>query len=284
VANRISAGQLAQMYDTEDLGAGTSDLTAADLSIPFLAILQKGSDQVDENGPQKIEGAKPGMFFNTVTKTIADGKKGIRFLAVDHRHEFIEWIPRDQGGGFVGRYAINDPYILAAKKRKVAAENTDFGSLTTEDGNDLKETFTVTGLILGESDEDIPEPVMISFASTQIRGYRDWMTSAFVKINVDGHAVPLPLYAHVFRLRSEFQENKLGSWMGWQIRFDTETGGAEQCRIDKTNPLYKQAKELRAAVLAGNVTGDYDSAARSGTGDGTVGADEKDIEAAAREL
>lgn len=281
-SSALTKDELSQRYDMEDLGQGVTDLTATDLSIPFLTILQKGSPQVDENGAKYVKGAKAGMLLNTVTQELYDGKQGVRFIPVDHSHDYIEFIPRDQGGGFVGKFSPSSPEVQAARaKKRQESGGSDFGTLTNSEGNELKETFSVPGLLLPESDEEggMPTPVIIAFASSQIKHYKNWMTSAYIHIAVDGRNVPLPLFAHVFRIRTKFEENKHGSWMGFHIRFDTDVGGSENCRIDKTNPYYGAAKSLRAAIIAGTAKADY-----SGASAATAEPGAPNIEEAAKEL
>ena len=50
-----------------DAGAGQEDITAADVSIPFLRILQQMSPQCVRSKGEYIEGAQSGQIFNTVT-------------------------------------------------------------------------------------------------------------------------------------------------------------------------------------------------------------------------
>ena len=60
-----------------DAGAGMENVTADDLQIPFLSILQSNSPQLDESEGKYIDGAKAGMILNTVTNEIFDGKIGL---------------------------------------------------------------------------------------------------------------------------------------------------------------------------------------------------------------
>ena len=58
-----------------DAGVGVNDLSGEDLAIPFLKILQKMSDELDD-----LEDAKAGDIYNTVTKEVVKGKKGVRVI------------------------------------------------------------------------------------------------------------------------------------------------------------------------------------------------------------
>ena len=50
-----------------DAGAGQEDITAADVSIPFLRILQQMSPQCIRSKGEYIDSAQAGQIFNTVT-------------------------------------------------------------------------------------------------------------------------------------------------------------------------------------------------------------------------
>ena len=55
-----------------DAGVGVTDLGTDDLAIPFLKVLQKMSDELDD-----LDGAKAGDIYNTVTKEVVKGGEGI---------------------------------------------------------------------------------------------------------------------------------------------------------------------------------------------------------------
>lgn len=248
-------------YDAEDEGAGFEDFTLDDVTVPFLAILQSGNPQVKEEKGTYIPGAKPGMFMNTVTQELFEGKKGLALVPVHRKHSFIEWVPRDQGGGFVAEYSPNDKRIAELRKA------TPFGKISIEDGaifskgeddvdhtgNDLVETFTVYALVVKEN--GTIDPMVLSFASTSIKAYKKWMSTAKgIQIPTGDPEHPIskpPMFSHLYRVRTQFQEKNNYDWFGWQIGF--ENGIAENSRLDKENPLFKAAKELRDQVVSGGI-------------------------------
>jgi hypothetical protein len=58
-----------------DLSKGFENMTQEDMALPFVRILGQLSPQVTEGDAKYIEGAKPGMIYNTVTSELYDGKK-----------------------------------------------------------------------------------------------------------------------------------------------------------------------------------------------------------------
>lgn len=240
-------------YDAEDYGAGFEDMGAADLAIPFLSILQKGSPQVDEDSEAFIEGAKPGMVLNTVTQEIYDAKEeGILFIPVHRVHNYIEWVPRDEGGGFVGVHEVDSPMI-----RQARAHGGKDGKLKSPDENDLVETFSVFGLAVHEDGSF--DSAIISFSSSQIKHYKRWMTTArgVMVRSPQGQRVNPPLFAHIYRLKTRGESNAKGSWHGWDIKF--EGGKAENARLEQDNELYQAAKGLRDLVTSGQARAAYNS-------------------------
>lgn len=238
-------------YDIEDLGAGFEDTGASDFKLPWLKPLQKGSPEVDEDSKTRMEGAKAGFYLNTATGELIDGRKGFRFIPVHRRHEFVEFVPRNQGGGFVAVYQPNDALVIAAIKKHGKA----FGKIPFGDGNEIVETFTVFGLY--EASPDEWRPVVLPFASSGIDAYKTMMTKLdMLRVNVPGRGkVPLPMFASRVFFHTEFAENKKGSW--YKVKFDFDGGDADKARLPKEHPLYTQAKMFRNLVTENKAGVDY---------------------------
>ena len=236
-------------YAPEDLeDSGFGEMGSEDMAIPFVAILQKGSPQVEEDNPKYVQGAKAGSLINTVTQELYDGKgTGIRFIPVHREHKFLEWIPRDSGGGLAGTYDPESDYVVKAKQGA-----PKFGKIELDNGNDLVETFSVYGLVVSEDGSE-HTPVLISFGSTQIKHYKRWMTQArsVTVRDPQGRRVTPPLYAHVYRLGTVLEQNTKGTWYGWKIRFDGAS--ADACRLPQDSELYNAAKDFRGLVTSGAV-------------------------------
>jgi hypothetical protein len=249
-------------YDVDDLGAGFEDTDAADFKLPWLRPLQKGSPEVDEDSKSRMEGAKAGMFLNTATGELVDGKAGFRFIAVHRTHQFVEFVPRAQGGGFVAVYQPNDPLVVAALKKSGKA----FGKHPFGDGNELVETFTMFGLYEPRPNEDW-RPVVLPFASSAIDAYKTIMTKLdMLRVNVPGRGkVPLPMFASQLLISTEFAENKKGAWH--RMKADFAAPDAEKARIPKDHPLYIQAKMFRNLVTSNKAVVDHDT---SGVAEETV--------------
>lgn len=259
-AKREEPANSVAKYDADDLGAGFEDFTRDDLAIPFINILQKMSPAVDPDSPNHIDKAKAGMMINSVTQELYDGKEdGVVVIPVHRVHQFIEWVPRDAGGGFVAAHEVDDPMIVEAKK------GGNFGKLESPDGNDLVETFNVYVLLVG--DDGDYQPAVIPFSSTNIKAYKKWMTNArsIVLKDEEGRRFPAPMFSHKYRILTQFQENNKGTWHAFRVAF--AEGDAESSRLAPEDELYQAAKGVRELVLSGAAKPNYDSAAAHQTDD-----------------
>ena len=64
----------------EDAGAGLEHIDKDDLALPFIKLLQTGSDETKKKHANYVDGAEAGMFYNTVTKKLYSGEKGIEII------------------------------------------------------------------------------------------------------------------------------------------------------------------------------------------------------------
>ena len=101
--------ELTAMFEA-DAGMGMENVGSEDVKIPFLRILQDLSPQVKE-GKEYIQGAKPGMIINSVSKKLYDGRKVSMFYDAITK-EFVEWQDRGKGDSApVATYPANSDII-----------------------------------------------------------------------------------------------------------------------------------------------------------------------------
>lgn len=231
-------------------GAGFENQTSDDYSIPFLQILQALSPQLQEN-----DSLRQGMILNTVTGEVWDGKKGIAFVPATTQHVYVEWKPREQGGGFVGIHEVNSDLVNHAK-----AASSEYGKYSTPDGNELIETFYVYGIAL--DDDGNASEAVLAFSSTKIKKYKGWMTKAkTIQIPLpDGRRIPAPLFAHRYRLKTVSEKNNKGQFFNWDaIAFDGEN--AQQARLLPDDPLFQSAVNIKSMIEQGKARAAYESQA-----------------------
>ena len=113
---RVMSKEIATAPDYKDLaGVGFEDVTNDDLALPFFTVLQSNSPQVAD---ETVEGAKAGMFYDTVGDQLFPGELGIVLQPVAIDHALVEWIPQNSGGGFVARHdwGTGEAYDYAMQK------------------------------------------------------------------------------------------------------------------------------------------------------------------------
>lgn len=219
----------------EDAGAGLEQVTAKDIAIPFLSVLQTNSPQVDDTGGKYIPGAKPGMIFNTVTNQLYDAfRTPIRVIPVSFRKEIVEWKPRDSGGGIVARHAIGAA-PQSAKNEK--------GKDVTAAGNILEETAYHFVLVLTESGG--ANWALLALKSTALKVSRKWNTimSGLRLTGKDGRPFNPPSFSHIYSLRVVKEENAQGKW------FNLSLDGEPKRLEDPT--LYAEAKTYLESIRGG---------------------------------
>ncbi len=239
-----------------DAGAGFEDVQPDEMIIPFKRILQTNSPQCEEGNPLYVDGAKAGMIINTSTSELYDGKVGLPFVPVRRDHNYVEYVPRDAGGGFVSIWAPDDPRIAALRKAQ-----GQFGKLKLESGNELAETFYFYEL------DACPDGQLLravtAFASTQIKSYKMVTTRLAGLI---GTPPRFPLFAWRWRATTALQKNKKGTFYGWRITLDGDT--PDDARLPANSDLYAQAKSFFQLLKDGAAKADY---AQAGTPDADGG-------------
>ena len=237
-------------------GAGFEDTTGADLSIPFINLLQSNSPTVQD---ELIEGAKIGDMLNTVTQELIKGDKGFVFVPVHKEEKWNEWIPRNKGGGFV---EAHDPHSDLVKK--VIAKNGgsripskgDDGkriSFKTPNGNELIETYNVFGLILDEDGKEMESFAVVPFTSTKIKPYRNWVTSMYL---IKGKP---PIFANRAIIRTVKQKNDDGTYGNYTISPLKDSWVNSLINPTTESDLLMAAKDFREMVLSGMATADVNS-------------------------
>lgn len=223
----------------DDFGSGYEGMSQEDFSIPFLTVLQGLSPQVAGENP--IEGAQVGKLFNTVSEEMWDGKTGLIFVPACREHCFIEWLPRDQGGGYVGRHEVGSEIVTRAKQ---TAEQRN--KLKTEAGNDLIETFYLYGMAIDNVGD--PAPVVIAFTSTKIKAYRHLMTR-LNQVTVGEKKQRPPLFANQVCITTVMEKNTKGTFANFKFSPAKETFKSSLLAPD--DDLLALARGLKDVVHSG---------------------------------
>lgn len=142
-------------------GRGSEDVSIEDVALPRLAIVQDLSPQHKKSKPEYIDGAEPGMIFNTVSAELYGQKAFV--VPVYYEKEWVIWKDISKGGGFRGAYRTEDEANEAVK---------DY-----DDASDLEVVDTAQHYVLvvvpNAGKFDIMEAV-ISMSKSQMKVNRKW--------------------------------------------------------------------------------------------------------------
>tara|TARA_R110002110_G_scaffold203423_3_gene414534 strand:+ start:2454 stop:3212 length:759 start_codon:yes stop_codon:yes gene_type:complete len=219
----------------EDEGAGLENVSSDDLLIPSLKLVQKGSPFVDPTESTYTEEVKVGDIINSVTNEFYSGSAGVTVVPAAYRRVFLEYVPREAGGGLAGFH--EDPAILAQTHRD------EMGKDVLPSGNYIQTTANHYVLLVeGEK----YTPVMVAMYSSQLKKSRRWNSIMAGQRIMNGNKSIVPAsYSHKYHLSTVAEKNSKGSWFGWKI----DAVG----RVDDIN-LYNTAKEFAKSTTASEVT------------------------------
>ena len=225
-----SSVALASLFEDDQAG-GMQGMGSDDFAMPFLRVLGQLSPETNKRDAKYVEGAEPGMIFNTVTKQTYDGEKGLNIIPCGYKREYVEW--SDRGEGTSAPVAIHPVSSGIIKEATRGADYKD----RLPNGNYLENTASYFVML-----PDMQQ-ALITMKSTQLKVSRSWnsMMNSIKLQGKNGLFTPAA-YSHVYKLSTVQQSNDKGTWFGWNI----EKVGPVQ---DKN--LYEAAKQFASSV--GNV-------------------------------
>lgn len=278
-AERKTGTDLAEYDFGDDAGKGLQDIDRSETRIPFIFILASNSPQVKPPAQGGIQGAQQGMIMNGGTGELFDVSKapnGLKFLPCYRDHNFVEFVPKNLGGGFVAVHKPDDVMIL-----QLQAKQGNFGRLSRNctkrdpqglplDGTEISETFYLYGLLV--DDFGSTSQVIVPFKSTQIKKYQNFIQRTKTWKYKDPRStdeaprppiVP-PIWAHFLRLGTTPEKNKKGEFWGWTLGlWERNDDGTEKPYRESINkkgsPLYEEAAEFNRMLESGEAKANYES-------------------------
>lgn len=193
--------------DGQGGASGFENVKPGDTAVPFIYILQALSPQVKRGHPQFISTAKDGFFFNNVTLEVLEPP--IVVIPCFYQKSFVEWMPRDSGGGFVKAHP--DESILEGCKKN--EKNLD----VLPNGNHVIQTAYY--FVLNVRKDGKCERSVLSFTRTQLKKSRRWlsqMMSLQLKVAGKGTFRP-PMFSHSYELDTILEQKDKFSWYGFRI-------------------------------------------------------------------
>jgi len=217
----------------EDASGGFGNMGAEDFALPFLRLLTNTSPEVGE-----VDGALPGMVYNTVSGALYDGKAGIIVVPCAYVRQYIEWAPRGSGSGAPIAVHASTSDILSQTHRE-PGDNKDY----LDNGNYIENTANHYVMVIGE--DGTPTPALVVMKSTQLKKSRKW-NSMMMSIKLQGKngAYTPPMYSQQYRLSTVPESNDKGKWYGWEVE---RIGNVDDAAT------YAAAKEFAQSVGSGEV-------------------------------
>ena len=218
-------------------GMGMEEIKATDLSIPFLRILAQLSPQVNKRDGAYVQGAEAGDIYHTVSGAVVKGDEGIKVVPCYLSHRYVEWKPREKGGGYVASYHGEDPITKTTRRDERGGE-------VLPNGNMLVNTYQFFVLLL--TDEG-PQRCIIAMSGSQVTTGKRWNTTMNSQTGrrKDGGLYTMAMFSSIYTLTSSPQQNDKGSWFGWKIQRDGTVADHE---------ILLMGAEFSKSIRAGEIT------------------------------
>lgn len=213
--------------------SGFEEMGQDDLALPFLRILTNMSPEIGD-----VDGASPGMIYNSVTGELYDGKAGIEVIPCAYIRQYIEWAPRGSGSGGPANIYPATSDILSRTHRE-PGDNKDY----LDNGNYIENTANHYVMVLDK--DGTPNPALIVMKSTQLKKSRKWNSMMMsVKMKGSNGLFTPPMFSQIYRLTIQGESNDKGKWHGWEIE---RIGQVEDAGV------YEMAKQFASSINAGDV-------------------------------
>ena len=174
-------------------GKGLEDLGAGDFQVPFLKILQTNHEQVSKNSQEYIEGAEPGLFFNSLTSKLYGDT--VRLVVIKVEPCFLEWQPNM--GGFVAKHNIEPDGI----------DKSNFGEWKLPNGNIVQQTYNYYVLNADDPKEGL---MILSLTGGNIKHAKNWNTQLSTACLPNGASAPQ--FANIWELKTAFNKKDQFNW------------------------------------------------------------------------
>ncbi len=238
-----------------------SDFTAEDVITPSIRVLQGLSPQVKKASPTYVTGAEEGMLFNTANNELYDGGKGIVVIPCFFNREWVEWKPKNMGGGLVKKWGKDESF----KNEGYTDEKGKWVKKSKEKGNEGKNELEIVNtanycVLLINLVTMSARPCMIRLSSTEFKKSRRWNSlidsieicdqagkPLFKKDGslIQGNEIP---FWYMYHITTVPESNESGSWFGFRIEKYKPLHEMPNCQS-----LMKQAVEFRKLGMEGSI-------------------------------
>ena len=227
-------GALATLNFEEHAGKGLENIDKDDLALPFLKLLQSGSYETKKKHAKYVDGAAAGMFYNTVTKKLYDGEKGINVIPCFYKMTYPEWAPFDRSEGRP---------VHPDRGPEIMAQTTKNGTKDVlANGNEIIKTANHFVILVG----DKPEKALMPLKTTQLKTSRGWnslMDNEVIVQQGTGKSIPAPAFSRIYHVKSVENSGNF-TWHGMTVSLVKPVDNAE---------IFSMAVEFNAALQKSNI-------------------------------
>lgn len=271
VATVKDSAQLPAGVDMEELlrdsGAGVDSMGMDDVAVPYLYVLQSNSPQVNPDADDYIEGAKPGMFYNNVSNEIYDGRtEGLIVIPCAYERKYVEWVPRDSGGGYVADHDIGSNILSECTPNEK-------GIPCLKNGNLIVETAYHYVYFKNPNDGQWDQ-IIIPMKSTFLKKSRRWNKTLMATL-IPGTTNRAPRWLYPYRIKTVKESKGDQTWSNVDLERLPEMVTADQYRAAKafaelfTSGAIVKARETDTGTVVGEATREMSPGERD-LGDGEM--------------
>ncbi len=261
---KIIEPQLPAVIELDDAW-GHDAVTADQLVMPRLDVAQPTSSFLKPAKPQYVKDARMGDLINSMTGAVYEGAEGVELLYAHHTQLYTLWTLFDEGGGFHGTRAIDDPELVAEVKRvgkypgdRVQRTGQRELMVPTMGGNvHAVEQYTLY-MVYGSPTltEDNLTWATATFKSISINAF-DRFISTMYAARYNNRKIPFGAFR--WHLTTEFDQRAAGE--AYKLRLTLANGATalnpEPALIGNHDPRYLSALQFHDAVTKGDVAVDY---------------------------
>lgn len=220
-----------------------------DLITPRIKVLQSGSPEVKKSNPKYIEGAAEGELFNTATKEVYSGGKGIVITTCFFNTDWVEWIPQDAGGGMVKKWGDDESFKTMGYK-----EEKGKWVKKNDQGENILEIVNTANyyVLLINPETGSAKPAIITLGGTDFKKRRGWNAHiAMTEIPkpdgsfINGTKIP---FWNMFHITTVPESNDTNSWFGFKIdKYKPITS------LPNFKAVWEQSADFRKMIAEGKV-------------------------------
>lgn len=227
----------------QDSGHGMEGADNDCFAVSYLTVLQDMSPQVKKKNEEYIQGAEPGMLFDTASGEVFDGDEGVEIVQIGFERRVNIWKPNR--GGFAGMMSVNDERFTAGKHGEPGSRD-EFKTFD-EAGNELVDTRNHFVYIL-KADGTF-SPAVMSCSASKIKISNKFMSKLrgimLDRSDGSGKYNP-PTFAFAYRLRTFLDSNNSGDEF-YNFRVP------EMSKQVVDPEIYEQSRNMNLQIAEGKV-------------------------------